>query len=107
MTDQELDAIALRQKAATPDGRVIFESDIIENDVPALIAEVRRLRHIISEKPDIAPPIRGEAIERFQRLWEACVGLVEKADFKALFRYALGLEEEIQALEAKLAGGKS
>jgi len=60
--------------------------------------EVSHLERTILEKPDIKPPIPGEAIEKFQRLWEACVGLAEKADFKAIFNYAWKLEQEAQSL---------
>mgnify|MGYP003577916550 CR=1 FL=1 len=56
--------------------------------------EVARLEHIISEKPDITPPIPGEYIEKFQRIWEACIGLAEKADFKVIFKYAHKIELE-------------
>lgn len=41
MTEHELAAIEARQKTATPPGRVIFESEIIEKDVPKLIAALR------------------------------------------------------------------
>jgi len=41
MTDQELSTIEARQKAATPPGRILFESDIIAKDVPKLIAALR------------------------------------------------------------------
>ena len=50
--------------------------------------EVLHLERVILEKPDFKPPIPGEAIEKFQRLWQACIGLAEKADFKAIFNYA-------------------
>lgn len=50
MTDAELYAIEVRQKEATPPGRVIFESGIIERDVPALLDEVRRLRDLENRK---------------------------------------------------------
>lgn len=57
--------------------------------------EVEYLKHLISEKPDIKPPIPGAMIEKFQRIWEACLGLSEKADFKVLFKYAQELEEKL------------
>lgn len=60
--------------------------------------EVARLEAVINGKPDIKPPIPGEAIEKFQRLWEACVGLAEKADFKAILNYAWKLEQEAHSL---------
>lgn len=47
MTDQELAAIEARQRAATPPGRIIFESDIISKDVPALIQQVRDAHRLI------------------------------------------------------------
>lgn len=82
----------------------LASSQILKADklVDDFLEEFARLEHIISEKPDIKPPIPGEAIEQFQRLWEACVGLSEKADFKVLFGYAARLEKEIEALKAKL-----
>lgn len=69
--------------------------------VPDLVAEVERLQHMLSMKPDITPPVRGEAIEQFQRLWEACVGLSDKADFKAVLQYVSRLEEHIKHLEGR------
>lgn len=65
--------------------------------------EVSHLERVILQKPDITPPIPGEHVEKFQRLWEACVGLAEKADFKAIFNYAhkteLKLKTCCEALE--------
>jgi hypothetical protein len=56
--------------------------------------EVAELERKILQKPDFTPPIPGEQIEKFQRLWEACIGLAEKADFKAIFSYAHKIELE-------------
>lgn len=64
--------------------------------------EVARLEHVIIEKPEIKPPISSEAVEQFQRLWEACVGLSEKADFKAILNYAWRLEQEAHSLRDML-----
>lgn len=64
--------------------------------------EVARLEHMISEKPDIKPPIPGEEVEKFQRLWEACVGLAEKADFKYVLGYAHKTELKFKACREAL-----
>jgi hypothetical protein len=105
MTDEELVVIEQRQKKATPEGRIIFESDIIEKDVPKLIAEVRRLQGVILEKPNFSPLPSG-ILDQFQRFWEACIELSQKADFKVIFGYIHRLEgrskNAIPALEALL-----
>jgi hypothetical protein len=64
--------------------------------------EVTRLERVILEKPDFQPPIPGEAIEKFQRLWQACIGLSEKADFKAIFHYAHRTELKFKACREAL-----
>ena len=45
MTNEELEAIEARQKAATPMGTyIVLDSNLIAKDVPKLIKEVRRLK---------------------------------------------------------------
>jgi len=60
----------------------------------ALRARIAELELMISDEPrnkTLLPP-------HAQRLWEVCVLLSEKAEFKFMFRYELGLEEEITRL---------
>jgi len=64
--------------------------------------EVSDLERKILQKPDFTPPIPGEQIEKFQRLWEACIGLAEKADFKAVFNYAYKTELKLKACREAL-----
>ena len=45
------------------------------------------------------PECKTALLPEFQRLWEACVGLSEKADFKAVFRH-------LERLEADLASAR-
>lgn len=87
--------------------QAIRERDVALAQVEDLTKDKKRLEHIISEKPDITPPIKGEHIERFQRLWEACVGLSQKADFKVLFNYAHGLEKDLETAERQLEEWKA
>lgn len=67
-----------------------------------LKTKVERLEHMISERPHFKPPIPGEAIEVFQRVWEACIGLAEKADFKVIFNYAHKTELKLKACREAL-----
>ncbi len=105
MTNEELAAIEIRQKDATSDGRVKFISEIIEFDVPKLIEEIRWLQNVISEKPDFRPMKNG-SLDLFQRFWESCIRLSDKADFKIIVGYMKRLEDRsknsIPALEALL-----
>lgn len=64
--------------------------------------EITHLERMILEKPDFKPPIPEEAIEKFQRIWEACVGLAEKADFKVIFNYAHKTELKFKACREAL-----
>lgn len=73
--------------------------------VEALQKEVKRLTRMVELKPDIhvrGPESNRENIDNFQRLWEACIGLAEKADFKAIFRYCHRLEDALKEAELKL-----
>lgn len=64
-----------------------------------LVKEIERLERMVNGKPDFTPPLPGEGIQIFQRLWEACIGLSEKADFKAVFNYTWSLEKELRKLK--------
>lgn len=64
--------------------------------------EVAHLERRILQKPEFTPPIPGEHLEKFQRLWEACIGLAEKADFKAIFSYAHKTELKLKACREAL-----
>lgn len=50
-----------------------------------------RLTQIISEEPRTKTALPDE----FQRLWQACLTLAEKAEFKACFRYLEKLEKQL------------
>lgn len=66
--------------------------------------EVARLQQLVDGRPDFQPPATPEnraAMDTFQRLWEACIGLSEKADFKAIFQHTLDVERRLKtALDA-------
>lgn len=50
-----------------------------------------RLTQMISEEPRTKTALPDE----FQRLWQACLTLAEKAEFKACFRYLEKLEKQL------------
>ncbi len=68
--------------------------------VEQLRDRIRCLEQMISDRPrcnTLVPPM-------FQRFWEACNTLLEKADFKFIFRYVEKLENRIKDLEGQLKG---
>ena len=63
---------------------------------------IRCLEQMISDEPrcsTLVPPM-------FQRFWESCNTLLEKADFKFIFRYVEKLENRIRELEGLRPGVK-
>jgi len=71
-----------------------------DETVEQLRDRIRCLEQMISDEPrfnTLVPPV-------FQRFWEACNTLLEKADFKFIFRYVEKLENKIKTLEEQLKG---
>lgn len=65
----------------------------LKERIAELEAENVRLTQLLSEDPRI--DTKGTWPPEIQRLWEACIRLVDKAEFKVLFRYAEKLEAEL------------
>ena len=60
--------------------------------------EIFRLKQLISDEPECL----SLAPAQFQRMWESCITLDEKAEFKFVFRYLHQLENEIKAIKTNL-----
>ncbi len=78
-------------------GKVATPADSGET-VEELRDRIHRLEQMISDEPrcnTLVPPM-------FQRFWEACNTLLEKADFKFIFRYVEKLENIIKELQGQL-----
>jgi len=87
-----------------------YHAEILAHDA-AQRATIARLEQLISDEPRCTTTVPPE----FQRLWEACNTLVEKAQFKAVFRVWEQLEarlavvttearDAVQAAEEEAAG---
>jgi flavorubredoxin len=74
-----------------------------QHEIQQLQQSLAEAEHLINETPTcntLVPPW-------FQRLWEACVNLVDKADFKILWKHMQWQEGEIQKLLQQLADSES
>jgi hypothetical protein len=69
-------------------------------DLEKRLAEAERL---IEERPRASGAL---VPAKFQRLWEACIHLSEKADFKVLFNHATQCEKHVTTLRDALTGLK-
>lgn len=70
-----------------------------KKETARLQSEVDHLTHLLSGQPDFA----HTGCEEFQRVWEACIKLSDKAGFKVMFELMHKMEKELGRLRWALA----
>ncbi len=87
----------LRQQLAEAQEATKY-NDYLRDQLVEASKRIANLEQLISDKPHTKTLIPDEV----QRLWEACNTLVEKAEFKAVFRYMERIEQGLaEAQEAR------
>lgn len=89
LATENLPVDAMRCLAEQYAERLLERSDKAEAERDAALERVKELEQLISDEPRTKTRLPDE----FQRLWQACNALVEKAEFKAVFRYWEKVEE--------------
>ncbi|WP_422923074.1 hypothetical protein [Singulisphaera sp. PoT] len=75
------------------------------DEYPPLTGLLRRLADTLADRERLisdAPRTATLLPPEFQRLWESCNTLVEKADFKFVFRHIEQLEAELRRLHEEI-----
>lgn len=91
----------MRKRAVAKDRALRYRAE--KRTLRQQVAEAQRGRdeavRLLSGKPDVDATRVWP--EEAQRLWEACIGLSDKADFKAFWQYVKKCEDRAKAAEAE------